>query len=389
MNEQTGAAASRDMREIPALQNASLQRSGTAPSSARCMTCVLPRSNRAIGFVGDECVLCAAGPGRPSTVSSSDELEGHLDRIREAGKGKRYDCVVGVSGGRDSSYLLHQLVREHGLRCLAAYHRTPFTPDIIDANVLRLTNRLGVPLVRMDIATDHHRRWARAAVMLWLREPSPVTANLACAPCKQHNREILKIARRHRISYLVMGSNRFEAAQISAGHHAELASKGTTLTVRCKQLLKLVQKGALALTQSVALWRFLPVGVRAVLFLSPDAPTLRLLYPEVRTFNYFYNAGWDETECEAALRELGWQTPPGVHSSWRADCEFAEIKNYMFERMMGMTYTDAFFSNRIREGDLNRSEALRRLEVEGQPSLERLAAACQALDIPVELFSQA
>src|SRR5690606_24955841 len=46
-----------------------------------------------------------------------DELDQLVSRIKEAGKGKPYDCVIGISGGVDSSYLALQAVRL-GLRPL-------------------------------------------------------------------------------------------------------------------------------------------------------------------------------------------------------------------------------------------------------------------------------
>ena len=53
-------------------------------------------------------------------------LEMIATRIRRAGHGKRYDCVVGISGGRDSSYTLHMIVRELGLRPLAVHFNDGF-----------------------------------------------------------------------------------------------------------------------------------------------------------------------------------------------------------------------------------------------------------------------
>ena len=40
-----------------------------------------------------------------------------VQRMKEKGKGKKYDCVIGISGGTDSSYLLH-IACEYGLRPL-------------------------------------------------------------------------------------------------------------------------------------------------------------------------------------------------------------------------------------------------------------------------------
>jgi glutamine---fructose-6-phosphate transaminase (isomerizing) len=354
----------------------------------RCDTCVVPRTSRSVTFDGDTCSLCVAS--RSAVVEPPDpgELERLIERVKSAGRDRPHDCVVGVSGGRDSTYLLHQLVRRHGLRCLAAYHRTPFTPDVIDGNVRRATRELGVPLVEMDIPHAHHRTWAKRAVMLWLRKPSPVVASLACAPCKQHNREVLRVARRHQVAFLAMGSNRYEAVQVAVSHTRMRAGGRPGLAVKLRQSMTLARKGTVALARSRELWPFVPVGVKAALYLSPDAPFLRFAYRGIETFNYFYLAPWDEAECEAVLRDLGWEQPSNCPSSWRADCAFTEIKNRIFTRTSGMDYVDAFFSNRIRAGDLDRDEALRRLAIEGRPSQHRLEEACSMLGVPADLFAE-
>ncbi len=352
----------------------------------RCDTCVLPRSGELIPFDGATCSLCIGGRRPNTTQMSPDVLEDFVESIKQAGHGRRYDCVVGVSGGRDSTYMLHQLVRRHGLRCVAGYYRTPYTPDTIDENVVRLTDRLGVKLIRLDIDHAYHNRWARRAVMLWHDDPTPVHANLACAPCKQVNREIVKLARRYRVRYLAMGSNRHEAVQLAISVSDGRSGRNKAVS-RATGSLRLASIGIVALSRSRRLWRFLPVGIKGGLYITQDAPILHFLYPEITTFSYFYYAGWDEQECEAVLRDVGWELPPGCNTSWRADCTFAEVKNRMFEQMTGLTYVDAFFSNRIRAGDLTRDEALRRLEVEGRPSRERLQEACEALDVPTEIFA--
>lgn len=351
----------------------------------RCDTCALPNTNRFIGFVGSTCEICAAGTQDDAGPMSTEALNRYIERIKAEGRGRPFDCVVGISGGRDSSYMLHQLVRRHGLRCLAGYYRTPYTPDATDANVVRLTERLGVKLIRLEIDREHHNRWARRAVMLWRKEPTSVHASLACAPCKQVNREILKLSRRYRVRYLAMGSNRFEAVQLAPSVGRKTQQRESRLTRKFGSL-RLASVGAVALARSRNLWRFIPVGVKGVLYISQDTPLLRFLYPEVKTFNYFYYAGWDEQECEAALRDLGWQLPPGCDTSWRADCTFAEVKNRMFEEMAGMTYVDAFFSNRVRSGEMTRDEALRRLQVEGRPSDKRLKEACDVMGVPTDIF---
>jgi len=65
--------------------------------------------------------------------------------IRKNGKGNRYDCIIGVSGGTDSSYLLH-LAAELGLRPLAVTFDNGWSSDIAVSNIKCLTDALGIDL---------------------------------------------------------------------------------------------------------------------------------------------------------------------------------------------------------------------------------------------------
>ena len=135
-------------------------------------------------------------------------LEEYIQRIKRRGQKQSLDCVVGISGGRDSSYLLYLLVQKHHLRCLAAYYRTPFTSSVTYANVRRLTSILNVPLVELGVSVDLHRRIAREFTILWAEKPLPAIANMACAlPCKLISREIFKLAKANDIGAVVYGED--------------------------------------------------------------------------------------------------------------------------------------------------------------------------------------
>jgi hypothetical protein len=76
-------------------------------------------------------------------------------------------------------------------------------------------------------------------------------------------------------------------------------------------------------------------------------------------------APWDENECDRALESVGWQLPKGLHTTKKADCAFAHLKNLLFRQSAGADYFDCLFSNMIRYGVIGRSEALERLKREG------------------------
>jgi hypothetical protein len=57
----------------------------------------------------------------PTGAEGEKIIEKEVEQVKKDGKGKPYDVVIGVSGGADSSYMLHIAKKKYGLRVLAAH----------------------------------------------------------------------------------------------------------------------------------------------------------------------------------------------------------------------------------------------------------------------------
>lgn len=68
-----------------------------------------------------------------------------VEEIKQAGKGKKYDCVVGVSGGTDSSFLLLKCM-DWGLRPLAVHYDNTWNSAIATENIRKVTSKLKIDL---------------------------------------------------------------------------------------------------------------------------------------------------------------------------------------------------------------------------------------------------
>ncbi len=68
-----------------------------------------------------------------------------VDEIKAAGKGKKYDCIVGVSGGADSSFMVYQAL-EYGLRPLAVHYDDTWNSAIASENIRKVLEDTGVDL---------------------------------------------------------------------------------------------------------------------------------------------------------------------------------------------------------------------------------------------------
>ncbi len=95
------------------------------------------------------------------------KLEEIFSEIRKNGRGKKYDCVVGLSGGTDSSYMLC-LAKERGLRPLAVHYDNTWNSTVATENIRKITKGLDVDLdtyvvnnIEMD---DIYRAFFEASV---------------------------------------------------------------------------------------------------------------------------------------------------------------------------------------------------------------------------------
>ncbi|MDB4609031.1 N-acetyl sugar amidotransferase [Flavobacteriaceae bacterium] len=72
-------------------------------------------------------------------------FEDYIKEIKNAGKRKKYDVIIGVSGGTDSSFMLH-LAIQHGLRPLAVHYDNTWNTAIATQNIQKMTSALDIDL---------------------------------------------------------------------------------------------------------------------------------------------------------------------------------------------------------------------------------------------------
>lgn len=117
-----------------------------------CTRCVQDTTVPGIEF--DENGVCnfCHGHDELTRIFPNDErgeqfLTNLVEKIKKDGKDKAYDCVVGISGGRDSTYLLWCCVKIWKLRVLAVHFNDGFDNPVAGENMLKAVEKLGVKLI--------------------------------------------------------------------------------------------------------------------------------------------------------------------------------------------------------------------------------------------------
>jgi N-acetyl sugar amidotransferase len=82
----------------------------------------------------------------PTGARGRKIIEDYVTQIKKDGRGKPYDVVIGVSGGCDSSYMLHLAKNVYGLRVLAAHFDNTYNSKIAVENIKVVLDKLGIDL---------------------------------------------------------------------------------------------------------------------------------------------------------------------------------------------------------------------------------------------------
>ena len=116
----------------------------------RCSRCVFDTTVSDIVFdAKGECQYCKIHDKmedlHPLGVIGEERLKKYIKKIKKKGARKKYDCIVGISGGRDSTYTLYLAVKL-GLRPLAVHFDNGWNTDISVSNVKNACNILNIDL---------------------------------------------------------------------------------------------------------------------------------------------------------------------------------------------------------------------------------------------------
>ncbi len=131
-----------------------------------CKRCVYNNKTPSIQFdVEGVCNYCAQYDQLmmqyPGGVSGKAAFQKIVDEIKRAGKNKKYDVIVGVSGGCDSSYMIH-LAKEYGLRPLAVHFDNTYNSNIAVENIRNVLSATNVDLWTYVVDNEEYDEILRA-----------------------------------------------------------------------------------------------------------------------------------------------------------------------------------------------------------------------------------
>ena len=301
-----------------------------------------------------------------------------LEKIHSR-RGEQYDCALGISGGKDSSYVAYLAKKRFGLRVLAVSYDFPFMVDLARQNTRAVCEQLGLELLVVKSRNNFEYNLLRNHL---ISLAATGTTWGQCMFCHYGIEAVLyETARSRGIPFILSGVTDNEVWW----------NPGPRMNILAKRLkkLKLADQILFGIYQSKACIGLvdqrrqfpIPGNSSINVYKGVVAPSNG---PEIiPVFNYIE---WDQGIIEKTLQEeTGWQKP-SRSLTWRYDCILEPILDFTYKREFGISSAGLYLCGLIRSGGISREEALRILEEsEDQERLDTsLNTVLDFLQIPIQ-----
>lgn len=331
----------------------------------RCARCILPETTPGILF--DEKGVCNFCTNyQKIEVRGEKALEKLVKKYRSTDGSP--DCIIAFSGGRDSSYGLHYLVKKLKMHPVAVTFDWGMLSDIGRKNQALMLGKLGVQHVIVAANMKTAREDIKKNLEAWLCNPDLGMVPILMQGDKTTEYYIDQIKKEMGVKLVFFcRGNSLEREEFKAGyagvrnadpggviHHYPVADKIRLLVYYARKMAVNPLYWNRALLK--AFWGYV------VTYVMP--------HEYIYLWHYI---PWDEEKIIGILRkEYGWLADEEVGITWRIDDGSPAFYNYLYGQIQGFTENDSFRSNQIREGMLTREEALKTVNRENRPRYQAL-----------------
>jgi len=259
------------------------------------------------------------------------KIENLVSEVKAAGRGKPYDCIIGVSGGVDSSYVAYLVKKQFGLRPLAVHFDNGWNSELAVRNIERLLKALEIDLytyvVDWEEFKDIQLSFLRASI-----------ANCEIPTDHAILALLYQLAAKHHVRYILHGGNlATESIMPSQWMH----------DAKDLRLMRAVHK------------RFGRAMLRTIPTMGYGRLAWRILVNRIRYISPLNYMQFNKSDAIDLLeREFGWRRYGGKHfesiyTRW--------FQGYLLPTKFGIDKRRPHYSSLVVSGQMSRDAALHAL----------------------------
>jgi hypothetical protein len=261
--------------------------------------------------------------------------------------------------------MLHYVKEELGMNPVAYTYDWGMVTDLARRNQSRITGDLGIEHIVVSADIRRKRKYIQRNIQAWMKRPNLGMIPIFMAGDKQYFWYASKLRKELGLDLVFFGGNPLE----KTGFKTEFAG----VRESTPRPYDIPVTGKLGLASFYG----------KEFLLSPKYINGSLADTALSFYSsYFMKHDWalffkylqyDEKKVDAVLEEnYDWEVATDTASTWRIGDGTAAFYNYIYYTVAGFTENDTFRSNQIREGAMDRENALKLVERDNQPRWESM-----------------
>ncbi len=334
------------------------------PELKRCTKCLLPETMPYISFDSEGvCNYCRNYTLR-NVPKPKEEL---FELVKPYRRAEGPECIVPFSGGRDSCYGLHIIVKELEMTPITYTYDWGMVTDLGRRNISRMCSELGVENITVAADIKKKRENITKNLKAWLKSPHLGMISILTAGDKHFFKYVESMKKQTGIDLNLWGINPLEVTHFKAGFlgiKPDFEEKRVYMPGIYNQLRYQFLRFK-AMTKS-------PGYFNSSIWDTLSGEYYRSFVKKTDYFHLYDYWRWDEELVDNTLAQYDWELAPDTNTTWRIGDGTAAFYNYVYYTVAGFTEHDTFRSNQIREGQLSREEALKLVEDENRPRYQNI-----------------
>jgi len=300
----------------------------------RCSFCILPANLPGITLdENGKCNYCQEFESHYMTKTSMSaeetkkRFESLVEKLRRKGG---YECLVPLSGGKDSSYVLYEIVKTYNMKALAFNFDNGFRCNEAVRNIEALVDKLGVDLIQFKLSRDMMNKLFKTFLQ---------RAGEFCTPCNMLIGLMgVRIAKQYGLKAIMTGNSQYMTPGLGGVSPATYFDRAYYFNV-IRGLIDFneVRDYVVPPYTTMALQRI--IGSRPQVI-----DVLEYLRPSISHIH------------DVLTKQLAWKQPGG--DIQHGDCMLNAIKDYLMYKKWQCTEVTAVYSAGCRTGEFSRQEAL-------------------------------
>lgn len=322
-------------------------------SLKKCTKCILPSTYPFIEFDTNG-VSNYFKRYKKQKFLGEEKLFEILDQYRS--KNGEPDCVVGLSGGRDSSYGLHLLKTKFKINPIAFTYDWGLTTDVSRVNQSKICGKLGIEHIIRAANISKKRNYVRNNIMAWLKKP-----HLGMLPVIQAGDKPFMdygdiIAKKYNIKLVVQFTGyQLEQREFFLGFAGINQPLQNNQRMSSYSLLNKLKMFYFYSTQSI----INPAYLNSSLIDNFKGFVSSFVRKE-NSLHFFNYIKWDEKEMiDTLVREYDWMSDIAYgKNQWRMGDGQTTFNNFIYYTLAGFSEFDNFRSNQVCEELISRDDAI-------------------------------